>query len=131
MTDKEITGNAGNMFFYQRLMMRKKTYSVRIKQVFQFQAIYPGCVGLFYIKVVVVVIEVIYNSDSEWIGICKTAEINPCYIQVFTECKVTFRFKYCVHFNESFPNELPVLHIVRNGFPQTVIAIFIFQWNRI
>ena len=80
---------------------------------------------------IIIVIEFIDYPDPEGARIGETAKINAGNIQVFGESHIALRFKECIGTHEAFADKLPVLHIIRNRFPQTVFSMLVFQWNGI
>jgi hypothetical protein len=65
MTNENIAGYAGYMFFHEGVFAGKKFYPVRSKNMFQFQPVNPGGIGNLYIIVVIIVIVLVYNPDTE------------------------------------------------------------------
>ena len=59
----------------------------------ELKAVNPGSIRLLYIVMIIVVVELIHNADTEWTGVGEAAEINPSHIKVFTEREVTFGFQ--------------------------------------
>ena len=60
--------------------------------MFQFKAIHTACIGLFYIIVVVVIIDLVYNAYAERLTVTEDAEIYSCNIEMIYKTKVAFCF---------------------------------------
>ena len=59
----------------------------------QLQPVYTRGIGLFYIKIIVVVVKVIDDFNAKGIGVTKGAIINPLYVQVLVYRGVAPGFK--------------------------------------
>lgn len=114
------------MFFDEGIVMGEKSNAIGGQEVFELQSIDPGCVCLFDIIVIVVVVEFIDDADAEGDGVGKAAEIDPGDIQVIDKTEVPFCFQDSIHPYQSFPYKVPVPHVIDGGFPEGVLAIFIF-----
>jgi hypothetical protein len=81
--DEQVSGNAGDMFFDQRVEMGEVGDAVWREKVFELQAIDAGSIGLLDIIVIVVVVELVDDADAKGVGVGEVAIVDPGYVEVF------------------------------------------------
>lgn len=127
--DENISGDAGNMFLHQGILMGKIGDAVGRKQVLQLKAVDTGGVGDLDIVVVVVIVELVHDADPERVGVAEAAVVDPGHIQMLGESEIPFGFEDGVHLYQSFADELEFPHIVENGFPVGIAPMLVQQGN--
>src|SRR3546814_9041558 len=63
--DEHISRNTSNMFLNQGILISEIHDPVRGKDMFQFQAINTGRVCHFHIKMVIIIVQIIHDSNPE------------------------------------------------------------------
>lgn len=96
----------------------------------QFQAVDAGGIGNLNIIMVVVVVELVYDTDAERVGVAKGAVVNPGHIEVADETEVAFGFEDGINFYKAITKIFPVAAVVRYFFPGSEMAVLVFQRNR-
>src|SRR5690606_9876885 len=72
IASKYITWYSGNVFFDQGIFINQVVNLVWRQNLFKLQSIYPRCVCLFYIKIIIYVVQPVDNLDAEGVGVAKS-----------------------------------------------------------
>src|SRR5690606_21964521 len=96
----------------------------------QLQPIEPGSVYLFYIEVIVVVVEVVYDLDPERIGIPKGAIVYLFDVQVAVHPALTFGLENRIDLLKTLMDMACIGRVVKGCFPKGVLSILIVYGYR-
>ena len=129
VADEQIAGDAGDMFFDEGVMVGIKRDAVGREQMFQFETVDAGCIGLLYVIVIVIVVELIDDADAKGVGVGEGAEVDAGDVEVFGIAEIAFRLQDGIHLDESFADKIPVAHVVEGGFPESVLIVLVAKRN--
>ena len=86
---KHIARYPHDMFFHKGLPADQIIYGVGRYDLFQLQTVYPRCIGLLYIKIIVDIVQPVYNSYPEWVRIAKSTVFNAVDVFVLHNTCIT------------------------------------------
>ena len=80
--DEDVAGDAGNMFLDQHAAGGEEAEAVGGEQVFEFQPVDAGGVGLLDVEVVGIVVVGVDDPDAERLRVAEGAEIDAVDVEV-------------------------------------------------
>lgn len=76
---------------------------------------------------VVIVIVLVDNSDTEGVGVAKRAVIDTRNIEVTGETEITLRFQYRVNLHQAIADKIPFTFVVDCFLPKCIPSILILD----
>jgi hypothetical protein len=78
---------------------------------------------------IIIVIELIDDSDPKGIGIGEAAIVDAGDIKMLRESEIAFGLEDGIDFHQPFPDKIPMTHIIDNSLPQCVLALLVKKGN--
>ena len=126
---KNIPGYAHDMLFDQGLVMDEKDDAVGREQVFQFQSVHARGIGPFDVKMVVIVVEPVDDTDPKRLGVAEGTMIYPGDSQVLEHVNFARGLQQGVDVFERLVNFRLFLLAEVHGFPEGVVPLLVEKGN--
>ena len=126
VANKDVTGNARNVFLDQGVAIDEVVDAVGREDVFQLQAKESGSIGVFDIIIIRVAVEEVGDADAEWAGVSKLAEVDALNSKVIGEAQVVADFEHGIDFGElgsELRHDLGRIHYLQ---PESLLAFGVF-----
>jgi hypothetical protein len=95
--------------------------------MFKLQAIDSGCIGIFDIEIIEVVIDLIHDTYPERLGISIYAEINAVYKQVTHHGHISIGLQDGIDLFKSFVNMVHIVLRIEHSDPERVNIFGVIQ----
>ena len=122
---KIISRQSNNMFLNKCILMDEEVDIIGRKKLFQFEAIDPRGIGLFYIKIIMIVIVLINNTHTHGLCVSKSTEINAVYVKVAQDGFIASRAKRDIDALESVIEFPAQVLLVDKGLPEGIFPFLI------